>query len=365
MEIPIKNLYFLLCYAWNRLEERDLVDVSTEDATSLLNLFARVLIEGGRYLIHRGLDRGYLAYEEDLAGVRGKIDFSGTLKRQLMANARLQCRFDELSHDVIHNRILKTTIVKLASHPDIETDYRADLADINRRLSNIQDIQLRSDLFARVQLHRNNAFYGFLMNVCEMIYNYFLVTQEEGTVKFRDFFRDDQLMPTLFEQFVCNFYRIELQGKHPGYHLKGAEYIDWDAWAHDSISAELLPKMKTDISIRTPSGYLIIDTKFYREALSHHHGKKVNSNNLYQLFSYVRNIESRGAEYRQCSGMLLYPTVDYELRLQYEIQGHSITINTVDLARGWQDIHSVLLGLVLGEQPRNSSFGRHEGGNHR
>lgn len=347
MDIPIQNLYFLLCYAWNRLEERDLVDVSTQDATSLLNLFARVLIAGSRYLLHRGLDRGYISMEEDLGGIRGKIDFSTTLKRQLMVNARLHCRFDELSHDVLHNRILKTTIGRLASNPDVNNDYRAELADIHRRLSNIEEIHLGADLFSRVQLHRNNAFYGFLINICEMIYNYYLVSQEEGDARFRDFLRDENKMPKLFEDFVCNFYRIELQGRYPGYKVKGAEYIDWDARAIDVTAAALLPKMKTDISIRTPSGYFIIDAKYYQSALTGQYDQKLHSANLYQLFSYLRNSESKGLEYKNCAGMLLYPTVKSELCLRYEIQGHPFAVNTVDLSLDWQDIHNALLNMVL------------------
>src|SRR5438128_539289 len=36
--IPIDNLYYLLCYSWNRLEDRDLVDVSALPHKDLPNL---------------------------------------------------------------------------------------------------------------------------------------------------------------------------------------------------------------------------------------------------------------------------------------------------------------------------------------
>ena len=60
MKIPILNIYYLLCYAWNKLEESGLVDVKTEDSTTLLDLFARVLISGTTHILKRGLDRGYI-----------------------------------------------------------------------------------------------------------------------------------------------------------------------------------------------------------------------------------------------------------------------------------------------------------------
>ena len=55
--IPIQNIYFLLCYAWNQLEEKDVVEINPEDSTALQDLFARVLAGGVQYLIRRGFDR--------------------------------------------------------------------------------------------------------------------------------------------------------------------------------------------------------------------------------------------------------------------------------------------------------------------
>ena len=61
MAIPIQNIYYLLCYAWDRLEARDLIDVSSLAGSRTENLFAKVLAEGTSHLFLRGLDRGYIA----------------------------------------------------------------------------------------------------------------------------------------------------------------------------------------------------------------------------------------------------------------------------------------------------------------
>ena len=44
----------------------------------------------------------------------------------------------------------------------------------------MSEIVLRGDSFRRVQLHRNNAFYGFLLNVCQILHEELL--PEEGGV---------------------------------------------------------------------------------------------------------------------------------------------------------------------------------------
>ena len=347
--IPIQNLYYLLLYAWNRLEEADVVNVSTEDSTSLLNLFTRVLIAGTQHLLKRGLDRGYIPFQEDLRGIRGKINFGITLKRQLMANAMLACEFDDLSHNVVHNRILKKTIAELAISLGVDRSLRSELADLSRRLSTIDEITLSASMFRRISLHRNNAFYGFLMDVCEMVYHYYLVSEAPGKERFRSFIRDENKMPQVFEDFVRNFYKIELEGKYSGYQVKGAEIILWDVDQPENEDIKFLPAMVTDISLKTPSRYLIIDAKYYKNTLQIYYDKKIHSANLYQLFSYLKNIEAKGPNYKGCNGILLYPTVQHNLDLNYEIQGHRISIKTIDLSKQWQTISSELLKIVGAE----------------
>ena len=109
MKIPILNLYFLLCYAWDKLEESRLVDIEGIDSTELCDLLARVLIGGTSHLLKMGLDRGYVTKDEEVVGVKGRIEFGDSLKKNLFTRARSQCQFDELSYNVLHNQILKST----------------------------------------------------------------------------------------------------------------------------------------------------------------------------------------------------------------------------------------------------------------
>jgi len=345
MKIPILNIYFLLCYAWNRLNEGQVVSVGVKDQTSLLDLFARVLISGTNHLIKRGLDRGYVSESESIRGIKGKIDFDTSLKRQLLANGIVHCNFDDLSYNILHNQILKTTIKKLTYNNHIHNKHRDELKALDKNLRDIEVLRLQSSHFSRVQLHSNNSFYGFLINICEMIYHYYFISEETGVGKFKDHLRDKD-MPKLFEDFVRNFYKTELIDV-PGYQVIGSEHIRWDAAETDDTSKSYLPIMETDISIKTPDRYMIIDTKYYRNALQQSQFKEtVRSNHLYQLFAYLKNIEKRGQSYQNCRGVLLYPTVEKDLEFEYEIQGHKIEVRTLDLRKDWKKISDDLLKLV-------------------
>jgi hypothetical protein len=40
--------------------------------------------------------------------------------------------------------------------------------------------------------------------------------------------------------------------------------------------------------------------------------------------------------------MLLYPAAGIELREKFRVQGHDVTVATVDLAKAWQEVKSQL-----------------------
>jgi 5-methylcytosine-specific restriction enzyme subunit McrC len=341
--IPIRNLYYLLCYSWNRLAEGELVDVSGVDSTELADLFATVLIGGTNHLLRRGLEQGYETLEGELHSIRGRIDVAVTARRMLGAHAKAYCYYDELSVDTLPNRILKSTLRYLAGVPSLDSTLRKKLLLVHRDLGGVSDVTLTRMLFRKVQLHSNNRFYRFLLNTCELVQASWLVDEATGAYKFRDFVRDDRRMAKVFEDFVLNFYRVE----RPELEVK-KERIYWGATSQNDPALRYLPTMETDISIRSPERTLIIDTKYYSETLqTHYETESVHSANLYQLFAYLKNLEQRGGLDAAAQGMLLYPVVDKELRLSYEMQGHTVRICTVNLARDWKEIKGELIGLIL------------------
>ena len=74
------------------------------------------------------------------------------------------------------------------------------------------------------------------------------------------------------------------------------------------------------------------------ETLSHNRGaRKVHSENLYQLVTYVMNVPSLNMAWA-ADGVLVYPRVTEKLREEYSILGRKFSVFTVDLAAPWQSI---------------------------
>ena len=340
--IPIRNIYYLLCYAWNRLDEGAVVDVSGVDTTELADLFATVLIGGVHHLTRRGLDQGYELHEEELSSIRGRIDVARSARRMLMHHGKAACQFDELTVNTLPNQILKSTLRYLAGVQGLDGKLRKQLVALHRDLRGIEDAPLTRQLFRKVQLHSNNRFYKFLLNICELVRESWLVDERSGQYKFRDFIRDERRMAHLFEEFIRNFYKSE----RPDLESR-KEIIYWTAQSLTDPSLKLLPTMETDISVRSPDKTLIIDAKYYSKTLSSYYdSQSIHSANLYQIFAYLKNLEVRGGNDARAEGMLLYPVVDRPIREEYEMHGHKIRICTIDLSQDWRDIRSDLLALV-------------------
>lgn len=340
--IPIQNVYYLLCYAWEQMAAGKIAETGTAGQTQLVNLFAQVLINGTQRVVKQGLDRGYVTEAESTPRPRGRIDFTTSLKRGLLPRGKAHCHYDTLSRDVLPNRILKSTLWHLAQTSGIDGDLEARLRSLHRRFGEVASVPLRRSLFQRVQLHSGNAFYRFLLHVCSLVERNLIAEEEGRGQQFRDFLRDEATMWELFEKFVFNFYKNEqntYEVKHP--------QLRWEV---SGPVPERLPTMQTDVVLQSADRTIIIDTKYSKETLSAYRGGETyESKHLYQLFAYLQNAESRGGSYEDAEGMLLYPTTELHIDDSFEVRGHQLRIRTLDLAQEWTGIHADLLRIVDAE----------------
>ena len=347
MTIPIANLYYLLCYAWRHVREADIVrreELAGLDGTH--HLLGKVLAEGTFRLIRGGIDRGYREIREDLAGIRGKLSVGETAKRALRARGRAACEFEELSHDVLHNRILRSTLAALLKLPDLDpVQVRPDIRTAYRKLEGISLVRLERRLFPRVQLDRNRHLYRFLMSICELIHDCLIVEERSGSARFRDLRKDEYRMWSLFQDFVIEFYRREQDDDYRVNHR--GRGIRWNDEGTREDQRRMIPRMEADVVLESRRRRIVLDTKYYQQALSNHHGvRKLRSEHLFQLLAYLRNREATSKPGPRHEGILLYPVVDEPLKVDVRLEGFSIRARGIDLGRDWRKIHTDMLALL-------------------
>lgn len=326
----------MLCYAWKRAIERDNVDLSGVKGDNLYDLLTLVLCKSISKIIKKGVYKEYTKHYEETYSLKGKINFSDSLKRNSFNNGRAFCEFDEFNDDVTHNQIIKATLYILLKSKDIDKNIKNEAMRIYHYFSHISDINLNKHHFEKAKIHRNNKHYKLPLDICKLIYNDIIVDENDGSISFN--YKEEEKISYIFEDFVRNFYAINLDDSKVY-----REDIKWDVDVVDSF----LPKMQTDITIKNSENVIIMDTKYYKNTLASNMGnEKYHSNNMYQIFSYLKNAEVKGGAYLNSTGILLYPQVDKVLDNVYEIQGHKLKICTINLNDEWKNIHNRLLEIV-------------------
>ncbi len=341
-KIPIANIYYLLCYAWDHVEERDVVRLEElEGLDRVHDLLGKVLAKGTFRLLRRGIDRGYREMREDLAGIRGKVAVAETAKRALRARGQVTCDFEELSHDVLHNRILRSTLRSLLRLTDLHSNVRAEVRSAYTKLDGVSVVPLNRRLFQQVYIDRNRRYYRFLLSVCRLIHEQLLVDERSGEATFTEL--SEERMERLYEDFIIEFYRREQDHYRVNHRGRTIVWVDDGTPDHQRSK---LPRMEADVILEAPGRRIIMDAKYYQEALGGRYGGKLHSDNLYQLLAYLRNREATEPPGPRHEGILLYPTVDAPVGIDVHLEGFPVRAWSIDLAQDWRNIHDQMLALI-------------------
>lgn len=331
----------MLSYAFTTLNQGGYEDVATEEFDNLHNLFAAILDKGIGRQLKQGLYREYLNRKEDVAVVRGKIDMSGTIQNRLARKRILTCEYDELSENNLLNQILKTTVMILLRHAKVDNEYKTDLKKEMLFFSNVDTIDPSSIHWSSIRFQRNNNTYRMLVSLCQLVLEGMLLTTDDGEYKLAAFI-DEQRMNRLYEKFILEYYTKEC----PQVKATASQI----SWALDDGAGTMLPVMQSDITLSQCNKVLIIDAKYYTHTTqTQYNVHNLHSNNLYQIFTYVKNKDAEFGEKRHTvSGMLLYARTDETIQPDniYQMSGNKISVKTMDLNRDFSEIAAQLNAIV-------------------
>ena len=81
--IQIQNIYYMLSYAFQVLNEQGYRNIATEEFDNTAELCAAILARGISTQVKCGLGKEYIPQTEALSSIRGKIDISESIKTLL------------------------------------------------------------------------------------------------------------------------------------------------------------------------------------------------------------------------------------------------------------------------------------------
>lgn len=344
--IFIKNIYYMLSYAFTALDQGGYEDIEKESFDHIHNLFAAILAKGIGRQLKQGLYREYIRRTEAIPVVRGKINMPGAIQNRLARKRVLTCEYDELSENNLLNQILKTTVMLLLRRADVEQKYKDDLKKAMLFFSNVDTVDPATVRWSAIRFQRNNNTYCMLISLCQLIIEGMLLTEETGDYRLASFI-DPQRMNRLYEKFILEYYTKEC----PQVKATASQI----PWAVDDGIRTMLPVMQSDIMLTRGSNVLIIDAKYYtRTTQSVFDAHTLHSGNLYQIFTYVKNKDTEfGNKPHKVSGMLLYAATDEAIQPDntYQMSGNQIGVKTLDLNREFPEIAAQLNAIVATHFP--------------
>ena len=339
--ILIKNIYYMLSYAFRVLKQGGYEKVAAEEFDHIHNLMAAILSVGIGRQIKRGLCREYISRKEDIPAARGKIDMMGSLKNLISRKRLLACEYDELSENNLLNQIIKTTVMSLLLHGEVKEEYKSDLKKEMLFFSNVDVIKPSAIRWSAIRFDRNNNEYRMLISLCQLVLQGLLQTTESGEYKLASFFNEEE-MCRLYEKFILEFYVKEC----PQVKATASQI----PWALDDDERTMLPLMQSDVTLTQGERVLIIDAKYYAKTTQEQYGAHtLHSNNLYQIFTYVKNKDAEfGSKPHTVSGMLLYTATDEAILpdCSYRMSGNRISAKTLDLNKDFSEIAAQLKAIV-------------------
>lgn len=360
--IPIANLYYLLCYAWDVLPPRGAAPTAMEhlpddddDPTTVVGLLTHLLTTSLARQRRRGEPAAFELTETVGPTPRGQLR-PGRLARLPRAAAlgHLPSRHHRLTPDTPARRLVAAAL-RLVLTPPLAADLPPDLRRAARAaLAPLTAVPAPADLSAATfaaavrTLPPTGTTAHLSLRAAELLLLNALPAPAAATTararRFHDFRADDGQMGRLFEAFVRNFLRREQRAA-----AVSSDVLRWrGATATAPEALPLLPVMRTDTTLTTPARRLVIDTKYYARPLagSRFDGERLLAPHLYQLLAYLRN--QPAAPDQRVEGMLLYPATatSGNYRLDYQLDGYRVQVRTLDLSRPWLQIRQSLLDLV-------------------
>ena len=335
MPPQIKNIYYMLSYAFQSLNFKEYNKVKSEEFENIYDLFSELLTIALNKQIKQGLYRDYIEVDETTSSIRGKINITESINELSFINKKLNCTYDEFSVNSYLNKIIKTTLTLLLKAPLCKKNRRG----IKNILLYFRDVDTvdTNNINWQIRYDRNNQDYRMIIGICNLTLNGLIQSNAKGDKKLMEFF-DDMRMSRLYEKFILNYYRKE--------HSYLKAYSPQIEWQLDDDFGELLPRMQTDITLEYEDKILIIDAKYYSNTMqSYYDTKTIHSHNLYQIFTYVKNKEAEVDD--EVSGMLLYARSTDDLNNDYSMSGNRIIVKTLDLNQDFENIKEQLDGIVL------------------
>ncbi|MBO1626147.1 McrC family protein [Bacillus arachidis] len=257
----------------------------------IFEIFIRLYIQEVQHLVKRGLKSAYYEVEDNLKVFKGKMNFSQQLKYNVVHKERFYVQYDEFGLNRAENRLIKSTLVKLAK----ESESTENMKELRKLLANFELVELSTTIekdFAQVKIDRNSKDYETVLN-----WSKFFLRNQSFTTFVGTSFVQALLFPMdrVFEDYVGRNLRRMIQQKEWSISLQDRQYHLFEK--QFALRPDIV--LRNEVEQRT----IIIDTKWklLKNTPSSNYG--ISQADMYQMYAYAK-------KYGTNEIWLLYPIND-------------------------------------------------------
>ena len=253
----------------------------------LLEIFISMFLCELEALVKKGIKSDYVALEENLNFLKGKLNIKEQIKKNSIHKERFYVGYSEFLSDIKINRIIKTTL-KFLYKKSNSSKNQQKIREFLFMFDEVSTCDDYKNFFEKLVINRQVKHYEQTLLWCKIFILGNSFTPHKGDdLAFALLFD----MNALFESYVGNF----IKKKHMGTILQHSE--------KHLIEAPKSFKLKPDIFLE---GEFIADTKWkiIRQDINESEKKyKISQADLYQLYAY-------GKKYECGKLYLIYPKID-------------------------------------------------------
>lgn len=322
----------MLGIAWQlRVSDGELVELDTQRhdlLEILIHIFSKRLLAAAR----RGLPRRYVAHEQDLPRLRGRLNVKRQFTSLFVRPDRLACRYDALSENTPLNRVLKAAVRQMARRAKSAANAR-HLAELRGRFQFVGDSA--TPLREPVILDRTNAAFHDLHRLAILLLSGDWQSTARGQAAgFALLFPMNELFEAFIGRCLCRAlvpHQVRLQ--------------DSRRHALREVGGAGIFALRPDAVCELPGGTVVVDSKWkslYEDHRGHGRTLGVRQSDIYQMLAY-------GQSYRAKRLVLVHPWhsgigVGEGLNRRWSVEGalRQLEVVTVDISRKPDEIMHLL-----------------------
>jgi 5-methylcytosine-specific restriction enzyme subunit McrC len=195
----------------------------------------------------RGLVHGYVAREERMRTIRGRL-LVEEFARRPWAAAEPQCRYDDFTADIVENQLFRCTLQAMLSWPQLAPQVRREALRLMGRFEGVSDTPATRHSVP-VAVTRLNEHYEDAMRLSRLVLQAMSLSHEAGDQQANSLMVD---MDDLFRRWIVQELDLRLA---PDLRIDGDE----DVWLDEARAVTMTP----DLVVRRGSDVVLVgDAKY-------------------------------------------------------------------------------------------------------